>query len=160
MTRTEPNTDDAPADQIETLVVDPDDLVEVLRRNARDRDEWRTHELRDPPFGERERATPYVSDDHAHYPPDAGTTPLHIHPDLLHDADLTFPESWEIHEAAKEVDGVDALEAVTDETLDETWETHIEVWEGEVRSSLRDRADLNARGRGDERVVRIKWTEA
>jgi hypothetical protein len=133
------NTGATAAEQIETIVVDADDIVETIRRNARDRDEQRKHVLRvSPPFEGRKRAKPHVSDDHAHYPSEMNPKPIHIWADAFHDTEFGYPETWEVHEAAMEQDGVDNIADVSDETLEECWDVHIEVWESEVRASLVD----------------------
>jgi len=147
-------------EQIETIVVDAAEIVDVIRRNARDRDEQRSHVLRvSPPFGAEVRASIHVSEDYTYYPPEMDPTPIHVDPDQFHDADFGYPEQWEVHEAAKEVDGVDDISDVSDSTLDECWNVQIEVWESEVRASLKDEIDLNEYRHGSSHVVAVEYNE-
>ena len=136
-----------PAADLETIVVDVDDIIECERRNARDRDEQRTHVLRvSPPFEGERTASLHVSEDYSYYPPEMDPKPIHLAPHQFHDAEFGYPESWEVHAAAKEVDGVEDLADVSEETLEECWDVQLEVWEGNVRSSLKDELELTDLG--------------
>lgn len=147
-------------EQIGTIAVDADDIVKAIRRNARDRDEPRSHVLRvSPPFDAESKASIHVSQERSYYPPEMDPEPIHIDPDLFHDADFGFPEQWEVHEAAKEVDGVDDIADVSDETIGECWDVHCEVWESEVRANLEDEVDINEHGHGSSHVVTVEFDE-
>lgn len=150
--------DEVPENQIETVVVSADDIVSAIQRNARDRDEQRSHVLRlSPPFDAAVQASIHVSEDHTYYPPEMDPKPIHLNPDQFHDAEFGYPEQWEVHEAAKEVDGVDDISDVSDETLAECWDTQREVWESEVRHSLKDEIDLNEYDHGNSHVVAVEY---
>jgi len=147
-------------EEIETVVVSADDIVAAIQRNARDRDEQRSHVLRiSPPFGAEVSASIHVSEDYTYYPPEMDPTPIHLNPDQFHDAEFGYPEQWEVHEAAKEVDGVDDIADVSDETLDECWDVQCEVWESEVRHSLKDEIDLNEDRHCSSHVVAVEYEE-
>lgn len=155
-------TDEHPAANIETLVADPDDIVEAMRRNNRDRDEQRTHVLRiSPEFEGEKKATPHVSEAHTHYPPELSQKPLHIGPEAFivgHGAGSRLPDwrnEWNhpdhIEERALFRDEFDAYtedgdtRPLTDEEEDEwdEWlETALEMWEDRVRHALKNTEEL------------------
>lgn len=140
------NTTDESAPEL-VLVVSPDDIVAAMKRNARDAETRRSHELRfDRPLDGRVTASLHIHEE-GNYWPNPDTAPLTLSPELflVDDPldDVDHPERWQVHEAAKEVDGVNDLADVSDETLDECWEVHLEVWESAVRANLADEVDIN-----------------
>lgn len=152
--------DEAPEKQIKTVVVSADDVVSAIQRNARDRDEQRSHVLRiTPPFGTEVRAALHVTEDYTYYPPEMDPEPIHLNPDQFHDAEFGYPEQWEVHEAAKEVDGVDDIGEVSDETLHECWEVQREVWESNLRATLKKEIDLNEYRHGESHTVAVEYDD-
>jgi len=143
MAKADGGTDEMKGAEIETVVVDADDVVEAMKRNRRDEDQQRTHVLRvSPPLeGERE-ASLYVSESHARYPADA-TKPIHLEPkqflgsrpDEPLDSTLEVPRRTEARIAA-ETDNDD--EQVDENLVDEYHKVAMDDWESNVRASLAD----------------------
>lgn len=150
------------AADLETIVVDADDVLDLFRRNARDADEQRTHSLRvSPPFeGERE-ASLHVSQQGNYYPPEMDPKPIHIginhlfggRPDARIDAALAYPDR--LTEKSLFRDEFDARtedgenRALTDDEQDEWdawWDTAIEVWESNVRAAMRNPREIELGG--------------
>lgn len=144
-----------PAADIDTIVVDPDDVVEAMRRNWRDQDEQRSHVLRvTPPLEGERKATPHVDEAHTRYPSDV-TKPIHIGPTAFivgHAAGSRHPD-WERHfsfpnrheektlfldenDARKEEGDSRRLTEEEEEQWDEWWNTVVEMWEDRVRHAL------------------------
>lgn len=149
-----------------TLVVNPDDIVDAMKRNARDAETRRSHLLRfNRPLEGRVEASIHVHEE-GNYWPNPEKAPLTLAPEqfLAGDAadETAHPEQWEVHEAAKEVDGVDDLEDVSDEAIDECWDVHLEVWESAVRHHLKDEVDINEFEHGpnvESRVVAVEYDD-
>jgi len=153
---------DHPAADIETIVVDPNDVVEAMRRNKRDRDEQRSHVLRvSPPFEGEKKAKPHVSEVHTYYPPEMDPKPLHIAPEAFivgHGAGSRHPDfsnefrypdySTEQHRFRDEIDAWDddgTVRPLTDEEendWDEWWDTVVEMWEDRVRLQVKNTQEL------------------
>lgn len=155
----EPN-DEHPAMGIETIGVDPDDIMEMMRRNERDRDEQRSHCLRiNPPFEGAVEATLHVSQDHTFYPSDMDPKPIHLgealfigghsmdrsriptscrYPDR-NDSMVRFREEFDVYG-----ENGDTRPFTDDEEAewDKWWNQELEFWEGEVRNELVDEATL------------------
>lgn len=163
---TETTTDDDAqhahrATDLETIVVDPDDVIAAMRRNERDQNESRSHVLRvSPPFEGEQQATPHVDEDHTRYPSDI-TRPLHLSPGSLvvgHAAGTRHPDwrnEWSypnLHEERSlfrdefDAHGSDGdNRALTDDEQaewDEWWETAVEMWEDSVRHALKQTDEL------------------
>lgn len=159
---TDDRLQDHPAAEIETVVVDPDAVVELMRRNYREDDPLTSHVFRlVPPFDEEVRAEPYAQDGPKRYPPDQDPEPLHldpatfvrndagVHPNETH---LTVPTMDEAAAAAREDHGEDVAES----TVEEYHETLLEEWEQDVRDALIPRVRiLFEHANGDE-----IWTDA
>lgn len=142
-------TNHAAAD-LDTIVVDVEDVVDMMRRNKRDEDEQRSHVLRvTPPLSGECKASLHVSQDHAHYPPEMDPKPLHLDartvlgyrdeamPDSLAAPDVTVERSRFRDYIRDEVP--DDADVDEDEEWDEWWDTTCEVWEDEVRAQCQDR---------------------
>lgn len=160
---------DPPAADVDTIVVDPDDVVEAMRRNDRDQDEQRTHVLRITPSFEGEKeATPHVSEAHTYYPPELSQKPLHIGPEAFivgHGAGSRHPDwrpEWaypRLHEERSLFrDEFDARDQhgenrpLTDDEEDEWedwWDTAVGLWEDRVRHALRNTEELTLTGHPD-----------
>ncbi|SEO72388.1 hypothetical protein SAMN05216388_1017111 [Halorientalis persicus] len=135
-----------PAADLETIVVDPEAVVETMRRTKRDETEQRSHVLRvSPPFEGEQTATTHVSEDHAHYPPEMDPKPLHIgavaflvghdegsrHPKFRNE--WSYPDISEVRSIYRDDVPEDEQD---DEAWDEWWDTAVEMWEGRVRHAL------------------------
>ena len=154
--RQDANANDEPtvnhdASDIDVITIDPDDVVEAMRRNKRDRDQRRTHTLRvTPPLSGEKRATPYVSEDHSFYPSEAEETPIHISPEAFlvgHAAGYYYPAwrgEWSHPDHTEEMglfrDEYDIHDReLTDEErdrFDDWFDVAVEVWEGGIRHTL------------------------
>ena len=155
------NSDHAAAD-VDTIVVDPDDVIAAMRRNDRDRDEQRTHVLRvTPPLEGEQTASTHVSEAHTFYPPELNQKPLHIAPEdfiVGHCAGSRHPDwsdQWSRPSYHEEMslfrDEYDAHgeqgqnRPLTDEEEDEWdrwWDTAVEIWENRVRHQLTTTEEL------------------
>ena len=153
---------DHPAADLETIVVDPGDIVEAMRRNKRDEDEQQSHVLRvSPPFEGEKKAKPYVSETHTYYPPEMDPKPLHLspeafivgdgagsrHPDFRNE--FRYPDySTEQRRFRDEIDAWDddgTVRPLTDEEeddWDEWWDTVVEMWEDRVRLQVKNTEEL------------------
>jgi hypothetical protein len=153
------HTSETPAEaQIGTIVVDPDDIIEAMRRNKRDENEQRSHVLRvSPPFDGEHRATLHVSDEHARYPADVDPTPLHISPSAFVAGESlvlgggpddnrlgNYPDisqaraQWRAERDISDGDRYDDG-GLTDEQLadwEAWWGVVVETWEADVRHAL------------------------
>jgi hypothetical protein len=141
--------DDAPAAQIETILVDADDIIEAMQRNRRDENERRQHVLRiSPPFDGRVEASLHVSEDGTYYPPEVDPKPIHLQPEAFvgyesgdgpqHQTDIPMPRYCESRRIARDDFGED----VGDETVQEYHDEAMEMWEGRVRAALIDELTL------------------
>jgi hypothetical protein len=163
MTGTQNSTDtsiDSAASVI--LVVDPDDIISAMRRNARDAHTRRTHKLRfTRPLEGRVTASTHVHQEGTYWP-NPKTAPLTLNPEQFIEDDAAeetaHPEQWQVHEAAKDVDGAD----VSDETLDECWDVHLEYWESAVRHHLKTEVNINEYRHGpgiEPRIITVEYDD-
>lgn len=139
---TDGHATDHPAADIETVVVDPEDVIEAFRRNHAEEGPLRTHVLRlTPPFEEAVRAETYVQEGPKRYPPDREPEPLHLDPatfvrneagDHPNETHITVPARTQAREAAREDHGDD----VDETTVDEYHGRALEEWERRVRDSF------------------------
>lgn len=144
-----------------TLVVDPEVIIEALKRNNRNADTRQTHVLRfSRPLDGRVVASHHI-DEESHYWPNPKTAPLTLHPDVFVEADARQPpKQWTIYEDAKELEGVNDIDDVSDETLCECENVHFEVWKTAVRRVLKSEVDINAEDCDTEsRVVSVEYVE-
>ncbi|QCW05283.1 hypothetical protein [Natrinema pallidum] len=151
------SADNHPAADLETIVVDPEDVLEMFRRNNRDATEQRSHVLRvTPPLKGEQKASLYVSDDHAYYPADVDPAPIHIgaatlfegRPDNQLDPALAHPdydvqrsqfrdefEHWQNDDSIEEGEDMEG-------EWDEWWNTAVEVWESNVRNAMQEPREI------------------
>jgi hypothetical protein len=147
-----------------TLVVNPDDIIEAMKRNARDAETRRSHRLRvNRPLEGRVEASNHVQEQ-GNYWPNPETAPLTLQPEVFlpnpAPEETAHPEQWEIYEAAMDVDDVDEIDDVSDEALEECWEVHLDFWESAIRHHLKDEVDLNEYNYGpnvDSHVVPVEY---
>jgi len=168
---------DHPAADLETVVVNADDVVEAMRRAARDRDEQLSHVLRvSPPLQGEQTATPHVSEAHTYYPPELSQKPIHIgpatflvghspgvrHPDYR--AEWSYPDISEERALFRdEFDIAEEDRPISDE-LEEEWEewwnTVVEIWEGRVRHALKNTDEITLGDHlpdTDDTIVAVKF---
>ncbi|GAB7019656.1 hypothetical protein [Halostagnicola bangensis] len=130
-----------PAADIETVVADPEDIIEAFTRNHEE-EGLRTHVLRlTPPFEGEVQAEPYGQEGPKRYPPDRDPEPIHldpatfvrneagVHPNETH---LTVPT----REAVRERATTDHDDELDEDVLEEEYEAALEEWESQVRDSL------------------------
>jgi hypothetical protein len=68
-------------EDVDTIVVDPDDIIKTMQRNRRNEAEQVTHVLRvSPPLDSECRASTHCSQDGAYYPPEMDPKPHHFMP--------------------------------------------------------------------------------
>lgn len=150
---------DHPTADLETIVVEVDDVIETMRRNKRDEREQRSHVLRVSPSFEGERkATPHVSETHTYYPPEMDPKPIHLSPAALllgHDAgahhpdyrdEWTYPDMTEeraLFRNERDINEDDRpLSDELEDEWDEWWTTVVEMWEDRVRHALKHTDEL------------------
>lgn len=176
----EEQTEDHPAADVETIVVDPDDIVEMMRRNDRDRNENRSHSLRiTPPFEGELRATHHVSQQGEYYPPETDPKPIHLdEAEFLggHSKDrggipgeCRFPSRNDSKARFRDEYGYKADDGayreLTEEEQaewDEWWAAELAVWEETVRDSLVEEvvlAELYGIGDNRQTTVQIRYEE-
>ena len=146
MTQSTDTTLDDSTDEL-TLVVDPDHIIAVMKRNARDSQSSTSHLLSfKRPLEGRVNSSILTHQDGDQWP-HPQTEPLVLGGEnfLADDRPATtnYPESWMIIDDAMEVDGVDKREDMSDETFDMCRETHLEIWESAVRNHLKGEVDIN-----------------
>lgn len=141
MTRAEPRT---VADRIETVVVNPANVIQTFKRNRDDESEHRRHVFRiSPPFGNTVEAVPHVIDDRDS-PSNVDSEAIHLHPEAfvnVRDGDydryrtrISIPTRQESQSIARNDHG----ENVDTETVETYHATAMEAWEKCVRTSLVD----------------------
>jgi hypothetical protein len=133
---------DQPRNIINTVVVDPDDVIEALRFNGRPPEykNQRSADIRiSPPF-ENESGTSIVfTEEGNHYPSEMNPKPIHINPGVFVDEDvIDQPIRSDERARAKYV-----LDDPTEEEIEKFVDVAFEVWESEVRNRLKTEADIN-----------------
>lgn len=151
-----------PAAHLETIVVDPDDVITMMERNERDKDQQRSHVLRvTPPLIGRREASLHVSDDHTFYPSDMDPKPLHLGATAflaghIHPQHPEFPDEcrypnrhdsrgrfYEYHDLLNENGGRPSeLTNEQEELWEEWWDTELNHWEQAVRANLKETITL------------------
>lgn len=147
-------TNEHPGKDIETIRIDPNQVLEMMLRNHRDKNERRSHVLRvTPPLKGTKKAEHHVAQPHTRYP--NKPRPIHLsaqhilegspNPNDLKDI-YRYPNRSEIKRMfrdeydIKEEDG--AYRKLTHEQkkeFNEWMENAIETWEDEVRQACNDK---------------------
>ena len=132
---------DQPRNIIDTVLVDPDDLIAALRWNGRP-PEYKNQVSAviriTPPF-ETESGTSIFYTEEGNYPPEMNPKPIHINPRVfVGEHALDQPIRSDERARAK-----DELDDPTEEEIEEFVGMAFEVWEGEVRNRLKTEADIN-----------------
>lgn len=131
-------TDETAKNQIETVTVDAEEIVEALRFNGQPEEyrNQRTAVLRvSPPFSSEVEASIHYTEEGTRYPSEMDPKPVHLSAEqFVTDDEYAVPPSRddERHHARSELDNP------TDEEIQEWVETAFEVWEDEVRAHLAD----------------------
>lgn len=151
-----------PAASIEEIVVDPDDVIEMMRRNDRDEHEQRTHSLRvSPPFEAIAEAKPHVSDDHARYPDEMDPTPIHLNARAL----LAGHAERQIPGPAQYPSRHDSRARFEEEADDDAewegwWGVEIDLWEEQVHDQLVDEVEFTSRApEVESTTVSVRYAE-
>lgn len=135
------------AHALETIVVDPEDVLEMMRRNHRDETEQRSHGLRvTPPLVGERKAELHVSEDHSYYPPDVKPKPIHLRENHIFegraesqlDPALAYPDLSVERSIFREEYGLESDEEVDEEEWDEWWDIAMETFESNVRAAMRE----------------------
>ena len=155
-----------PVVDVETIVVDTDDVITAFERNRRDETERHSHVLRvSPPFEGEKQATLYVSEEQTYYPPEMDPKPYHITPEAFvvgNNYGSRHPD-WESHWAypsrsrqlglfRKEhstYDDVGQPRELTEEEredFEEWWDVAVETWESEIRKQLEGTEQITITG--------------
>jgi hypothetical protein len=167
-----------------SIVVDPDDVIETMKRNYRDRDEQRTHVLRvSPPFAGQKRAHMHVSQAHTRYPAKV-TKPIHIsaeavvighsagsrhsdferhyyHPDIS-EARSEFRDQHNLYDDQSGECLPIAGHSEREDDWEGWWELWVNTWESDVRHALKTTREIvlaNSSPRGANVTVPIIFEE-
>ncbi len=140
-------------EDVDTIIVDPDDIIETMQRNRRDADESRTHVLRiTPPLEGEHRAKLHCSKNGAYYPDEMDPKPVHFMPkDFLtgHTED-SLPSSFNppdrriVRSQFRQAAHIDIPEDTTEWTeadeqlFEEYFEETETIWLDHVHSNLAD----------------------
>lgn len=154
-----------PRNIIDTVVVDPDDVIEAIRFNNQPREytNQRSAVIRiSPPFDTKSAASIHHSEEAIHhseegnyYPPDMDPQPIHINPDVFVDETMVdLPIRSDERARAK-----DELDDPTDEEIGEFVEMAYDIWEEHARAALVEKTDINdsKRSHGEEWIVGVKY---
>lgn len=160
---TDQNTTNTPESQIETIVVDPDDIIEALRFNGQPpeyKNQRRAVIRLHPPFTAVQEASVFYTEQGNYYPPEMSPKPVHLRPELfVSDDAMPIPHRGEERSQAR-----DELDDPTDEEIEEWVETAFEVWEEDVRTLLVDELSESGVVWGRDEVdvlagVSVEYTE-
>lgn len=133
------------AGRIETVVIDPTNVIEAFKRNRDDEAEHRRHVLRiSPPFESDVKAVPHALDDRDS-PSAVNSTAIHLRPEAFvsvrpdddydrHRTRISIPTRRESQSIARN----DYGENIDTETVETYHSTAMEAWEECVRTSLVD----------------------
>lgn len=146
------------------LVANADGIVSALEWNARLYRESRTHVFRvERPLQGRREATLTTTEPGRRFANPA-TSPVLLAPEqfVADDAPdaVAHPDKAQVHDAAKEVAGVESIDDVDDDTLNECWDVALEEWESAVRANLVESLDVLERVQhaDEERVADVRYT--
>jgi hypothetical protein len=147
-----------PRNLIDTVVVDPDDIIEALRFNGQPPEytNQRSAVIRiSPPFDAESTTSIHYSEEGNYYPPEMSPQPIHINPRVFVGENvINQPNRSDERFRAK-----DELDEPTDEEIEEFVDMAFEVWESEVRNALLEETDINdsERQHGEEHVVSVRY---
>jgi hypothetical protein len=131
-----------PRNIIDTVVVDPDDVIEALRFNGRPPEykNQRSAAIRiSTPFENESGTSIFYTEEGNYDPPETNPKPIHINPRVFVDENVVDqPIAADERARAKDV-----LDEPTEEEIEEFVDMSFEVWESEVRNRLKTEADIN-----------------
>ena len=147
-----------PRNIIDTVVVDPDDVIEALRFNGRP-PEYKNQVsavIRITPSFETESGTSIGhTEEGNYYPSDMNPKPIHINPRVFV-AENTIEQPIAADERAR---AKDELDDPTEEEIEKFVDMSFEVWESEVRNKLKNEADINDSElqHGEPHMVEVRY---
>ena len=147
-----------PRNIIDTVVVDPDDVIEALRFNGRPPEykNQRSAAIRISPSFESESGTSiFYTEEGNYYPPEMNPKPIHINPRVFVGENI-IDQPIRSDERAR---AKDELDDPTEEEIEEFVNMAFEVWEGEVRNRLKTEADINDSElqHGEPHMVEVRY---
>lgn len=147
-----------PRNLIDTVVVDPDDVIEALRFNGKPEGakNQRTAVLRiTSPFESESEASIFYEESGNYYPPEMSPEPIHIPPRVFV-GENTVEQPIRADERSR---AKDELDDPTEEDIQEFVDTAFDVWENSVRKSLCEKTDINdsKRQHGEKHIVSVTY---
>ena len=131
-----------PRNIIDTVLVDPDDVIEALRFNGRppEKKNQRSAAIRiEPPFENESGTMIFYTEEGNYDPSETNPKPVDINPRVFVDEQvMNQPIRSDERARAKDV-----LGEPTEEEIEEFVDMSFEVWESEVRNRLKTEADIN-----------------
>jgi hypothetical protein len=131
-----------PRNIIDTVVVDPDDVIEALRFNGRP-PEYKNQVSAviriEPPFETESGTSIGHTEEGNYYPSEMNPKPIHINPRVFVAEDV-IDQPIRSDERAR---AKDVLDDPTEEEIEEFVDMSFEVWESEVRNRIKTEADIN-----------------
>ena len=133
---------DQPRNIVDTVVVDPDDVIAALRFNGRP-PEYKNQVSAviriTPPFETESGTTIGRTEEGNYYPSDMKPKPMHINPRVFVDENVVDqPIRSDERTRARDV-----LDEPTEEEIEECVDMAFEIWESEVRNGIKTEADIN-----------------
>ena len=147
-----------PRNIIDTVLVDPDDVIGALRFNGRP-PEYKNQVsavIRITPSFETESGTSIGhTEEGNYYPSDMNPKPIHINPRVFV-AENTIEQPIAADERAR---AKDELDDPTEEEIEKFVDMSFEVWESEVRNRLKTEADINDSElqHGEPHMVEVRY---
>jgi len=133
---------DQPRNIVDTVVVDPDDVIAALRFNGRP-PEYKNQVSAviriTPPFETESGTIIGHTEEGNYYPSDMKPKPMHINPRVFVDENVVDqPIRSDERTRARDV-----LDEPTEEEIEECVDMAFEIWESEVRNGIKTEADIN-----------------
>lgn len=140
------------------IVINPDDIVDALAADGKfpDRNGNMAVTVR-PPFDGEARGETRFNETGTFWPPEMSPKPLDLSPALFHDAEFGYPERWQIADAVEDVADVENAHDAPDDVWNECRDVQVEVWEGEVRNTLKDEIDINKHTAAPREMVPVRY---
>ena len=130
-----------PRNIIDTVLVDPDDVIGALRFNGRP-PEYKNQTnatIRISPSFESESGTSIGYTEEGNYPSEMNPKPIHINPRVFVGEDV-IDQPIRSDERAR---AKDELDDPTEEEIEKFVDVAFEAWESEVRNRLKTETDIN-----------------
>jgi len=147
-----------PRNIIDTVVVDPDDVIEALRFNGRPPEykNQRSAAIRISPSFESESGTSIFYTEEGNYcAKEMNPKPIHINPRVFVGENV-IDQPIRSDERAR---AKDELDDPTEEEIEKFVDMAFEVWESEVRNRLKTEADINDSElqHGEPHMVEVRY---